>query len=101
MPILLQIFSDITKSKRIVPDETLSYSENFLYMLQGKKPDQEITKILDVLLILHADHEQNASTSNVRATASAGSNLLASITAGIASLWGRCTVAQTKPASIC
>jgi len=70
------------------PDPTFSYIENFLYMMNGKRPDAELVEALDILLILHADHEQNCSTSTVRVVGSSKANLFASISAGIDALWG-------------
>ena len=77
----------------IYPDEDLSFTENFLYMMFGApnkkfKQNNIITKALDKIFILHADHEQNASTSTVRTTGSSGPNPFACVSAGIASLWG-------------
>lgn len=75
------------------PDNTLSYTANFLNMMFST-PCEEYTvdpimaKALDVLLILHADHEQNCSTSTVRLVGSTMCNLYASISAGIYALWG-------------
>ncbi len=75
------------------PRNDLNYSENFLYMMFGTpceefKPNPVLSKALDRILILHADHEQNASTSTVRLAGSSGANPFACIAAGIASLWG-------------
>ncbi len=75
------------------PDNSLGYSANFLKMMFGFPTeqyavDEEIARTLDVLLILHADHEQNCSTSTVRMVGSSGANLYASISAGICALWG-------------
>ena len=75
------------------PRNSLSYAENLLYMMFGTpceeyKPNPIITRALDLILILHADHEQNASTSTVRLAGSTGANPFACIAAGIASLWG-------------
>lgn len=77
----------------IYPDDSLSHSENFLNMMFARPNKKYIvnpvlTKALDKIFILHADHEQNASTSTVRATGSSGPNPFACISAGIASLWG-------------
>ncbi len=75
------------------PNNKLDYSSNFLQMMFGA-PNQEyavdpvLARALDCILILHADHEQNASTSTVRLAASSGANPFACIAAGIASLWG-------------
>ena len=77
----------------IYPKNELSYSENFLHMLFSTpcgeyKPTKASVDALDKLLILHADHEQNASTSTVRLAGSSGANPYACIAAGIAALWG-------------
>ena len=75
------------------PNNRLDYASNFLQMMFGT-PAQEyvvdpvLARALDVIFILHADHEQNASTSTVRLAASSGANPFACIAAGIASLWG-------------
>jgi citrate synthase len=75
------------------PQNKLSYVENFLYMMFGTpceewKPRAVLTRAMERILILHADHEQNASTSTVRLAGSTGANPFACIAAGIASLWG-------------
>jgi citrate synthase len=75
------------------PKNALSYVENFLYMTFGTpceewKPNPVLTRAMERVLILHADHEQNASTSTVRLAGSTGANPFACISAGIASLWG-------------
>ncbi|MFN8719705.1 MAG: citrate synthase [Rhodospirillales bacterium] len=75
------------------PKNELSYAENFLYMTFGVpcepwKPNPILSKAMDKIFILHADHEQNASTSTVRTAGSSGANPFACIAAGIASLWG-------------
>ncbi len=77
----------------VYPKNDLSYCGNFLHMMFDKpvKPytvRPEVVAALNKLLILHADHEQNCSTSTVRMVASAGVNLYASISAGINALWG-------------
>jgi len=77
----------------IYPDNSLGYTENFLKMMFGYPTEQyashpDVAKALDVLLILHADHEQNCSTSTVRMVGSSKANLFASVSAGIAALWG-------------
>ncbi|MBP9837543.1 MAG: citrate synthase [Proteobacteria bacterium] len=77
----------------IYPDNSLSYCANFLNMMFATPAedyflDPDIVSALDLLLILHADHEQNCSTSTVRMVGSSLSNLYASIAAGIAALWG-------------
>jgi citrate synthase len=77
----------------IYPDNSLDYEANFLRMMFAvpSEPyvgDEEAIRALRVLLILHADHEQNCSTSTVRMVGSSHANLYASITAGISALWG-------------
>ncbi|MBI2819088.1 MAG: citrate synthase [Acidobacteria bacterium] len=76
------------------PQNSLSYCANFLHMLFSVPPeelavDPAVVKALDLLLIMHADHEQNCSTSTVRMVGSSQANLFASIAAGICALWGR------------
>lgn len=75
------------------PDNNLSYTENFLQMMfsvpsETYEIDPDFSKALNMLLIVHADHEQNCSTSTVRMVGSADANLFASISAGICALWG-------------
>ena len=75
------------------PDNSLSYASNFLKMMfslpcEEYEIDEDVAKVLDVLLILHADHEQNCSTSTARIVGSSMSNLFASISAAIYALWG-------------
>jgi citrate synthase len=75
------------------PRNDLTYAENFLYMFHAVpsveyKPNPILTRAMDRIFILHADHEQNASTSTVRLAGSTGANPFACIAAGIASLWG-------------
>ena len=77
----------------VYPDASLGYTANFLKTLFGvpTEPyavDDEIRSILDLLLILHADHEQNCSTSTVRIVGSSKANLFTSVNAGISALWG-------------
>lgn len=75
------------------PRNDLSYAANFLHMTFGVpaatyEPDPVLSRAMDKIFILHADHEQNASTSTVRIAGSSGANPYAVIAAGIASLWG-------------
>ena len=77
----------------IYPDNSLDFAENFLHMMfsnptEKYKVDPLLAKALDVILILHADHEQNASTSTVRLAGSSQANPFAVVASGIASLWG-------------
>ena len=76
-----------------MPKNDLSYSENLLQMMfsnpaEDYRIDPVLSRAIDRILILHADHEQNASTSTVRLAGSSGANPYACIAAGIASLWG-------------
>lgn len=71
----------------ITSNPSLSYTEDFMSMM-GMKASKDVAKALDVLLILHADHEQNCSTSTVRVVGSSNASVFASISAGIDALWG-------------
>jgi len=75
------------------PRNDLDYTANFMYMMFGTpceeyKPNPVLVRALDTIFTLHADHEQNASTSTVRLAGSSGANPFACISAGIACLWG-------------
>ena len=78
----------------IYPKTTLKYTANFLHMMFSHHPGEdcelkpEIVKALDLIFLLHADHEQNCSTSTVRMVASSRANLFASCSAGVCALWG-------------
>ena len=77
----------------VYPNNKLSYAENFLNMCfsvpaEKYKVSKVIAKAMDTIFILHADHEQNASTSTVRLAGSSGANPFACIAAGVSSLWG-------------
>lgn len=77
----------------IYPRNDLSYCENFLHMMfavpsEPYVPDPVVVKAINTLLILHADHEQNCSTSTVRMVGSSNANLYAAVSAGILALWG-------------
>jgi citrate synthase len=72
----------------VAPDRNLSHSANFLYMLTGKRPEPLEQRVMDMALILHADHGMNASTFASMVVASTLSDLYSAITAGIASLKG-------------
>lgn len=72
----------------IAPDSTLSIAENFLYMLRGEKPEAEEARMFDIALILHADHELNASTFTTRVVAGTLADMYGAVTAGIAALAG-------------
>ena len=75
------------------PNPKLGYCENFLHMMFSEPyadflPTPEVASALNLFLLLHADHEQNCSTSTVRMVASAGANVFASVSAGVNALWG-------------
>ena len=72
----------------VANDKTLDYVANFLQMAFGKPASNVLVDAMDKLLILHADHEQNCSTSTVRMVGSSNANIYASITGGISALWG-------------
>jgi citrate synthase len=77
----------------VYPKNSLSYAENFLHMMfsvpaEEYKVNPVLAKAMDRIFMLHADHEQNASTSTVRIAGSSGANPYACIAAGVASLWG-------------
>jgi citrate synthase len=77
----------------VYPRNHLSYSANLMHMMfatpcEDYEPSDVLSRALDRILILHADHEQNASTSTVRLCASSGTNPFAAIAAGVACLWG-------------
>ena len=77
----------------IYPKNELSYSANFMRMMFGTpceeyQPNDVIVRAIDRIFILHADHEQNASTSTVRLCGSSGTNPFAAVAAGVACLWG-------------
>jgi len=75
------------------PKSHLDYVSNFLHMMfsipnREYEPDPDVVEALSLILVLHADHEQNCSTSTVRMVASSGANLFASCAAGVCALWG-------------
>jgi citrate synthase len=77
----------------VYPKNSLTYCANFLNMMfsvpaEDYEIDPELVRVMNLLLILHADHEQNCSTSTVRVVGSSKANLFASISAGICALWG-------------
>ncbi len=77
----------------VYPRNDLNYAENFLYMMfstpcEEYTPNPVLAKAMDRVFLLHADHEQNASTSTVRLAGSSGANPFACISSGIAALWG-------------
>ncbi len=78
----------MSAKKYVRPDQSLSHAANFLYMLNGKKPTEKQAKVLDLMLILHAEHSSNASTFSTLVTGSTLADLYAAITAGVATLKG-------------
>ena len=89
MPTLVAAWERIRRGKPpVAPNPKLNLAANFLYMLSGKKPSDLATKTFDVALILHADHEFNASTFAARVTAATLSDLHSAIVSGIGALKG-------------
>lgn len=95
MPTIAAMSYKYTKGEPFMyPRNDFSYAENFLYMMFATpadtdyKVDPVLVRAMDKIFTLHADHEQNASTSTVRLTASTGANPYACIAAGIVALWG-------------
>ena len=74
--------------KPLPPRKELSYTPNFLTMMFGKEPDEVCVQAMRQMFILHADHEQNCSTSTVRIVGSSRASAFTSISAGIGALWG-------------
>ena len=90
----------------VYPRNDLDYASNFLQMCfavpcEDYQVNPILARAMDRILTLHADHEQNASTSTVRLASSSGANPFACIAAGVACLWGPATVAPTRPAWRC
>jgi len=72
----------------VAPDASLPYSENFLTMVSGERPSERAARIFDIAMILHAEHEMNASTFTARVVAGTGADLTSAIVAAIAALSG-------------
>ncbi len=86
---IVTTFDRLRKGNPIVPsDPALGFSANFLYTLTGKRPDEVMERAFDVAMILHADHELNASTFAARVTAATLSDIYSSVTSGIGALKG-------------
>ena len=86
---IVAIYDRIRKGKEIIPpDRSLSHAGNFLWMLNGVKPSETATRTLDIALILHADHELNASTFAARVIAATLSDIHSAITGAIGALKG-------------
>jgi citrate synthase len=89
MGTLAAAWDRIRNGKDVInPDSGLSIAENFLYMLRGEKADADEARMFDIALILHADHELNASTFTTRVVAGTLADMYGSVTAGIAALAG-------------
>src|SRR5579863_1685854 len=86
---IVAAYDRLRKGKNVVePDRTLSHSANFLLQLNGEKPSQTAERALDIALILHADHELNASTFAARVTAATLSDMHSGVTSAIGALKG-------------
>jgi citrate synthase len=89
MAMLVAIYDRIRKGLEVIPpDHSLSHAGNFLWMLNGVKPSETATRTLDIALILHADHELNASTFAARVIAATLSDIHSAITGAIGALKG-------------
>src|SRR6201997_494294 len=89
IPMIVACFDRIRKGKNLVePDPSLSHAANFLWLLNGEKPSATATRALDVALILHADHELNASTFAARVTAATLSDMHSAVTSAVGALKG-------------
>lgn len=89
LPTIIAAWERIRNGKEPVhPDASLDIAENFLYMMRDEKPDPSEAKMLDVCLILHADHGFNASTFTTRVVAGTLADMYGAVTAGIAALAG-------------
>ena len=89
IPTIIASWEQIRNDKEpIQPDPDLSHSGNFLYMLNGEKPDRELERIFDVCLILHADHTFNSSTFAAREVASTRAHMYSAVSAAVGALSG-------------
>jgi len=89
MAMLVAIYDRLRKGKEIIPpDRSLSHAGNFLWMLNGEVPSETATKTMDMALVLHADHELNASTFAARVIAATLSDVHSAITGAIGALKG-------------
>ncbi len=89
LPVIVATFHRIRTGQEIIhPREDLNSAANFLWMMTGKKPSEEQTSILDKALILHADHELNASTFTARVAASTLADIYAAVSAAMGALSG-------------
>ena len=89
VPTIIASWQRIRNGLEVInPDSSLSHAANFLYMMAGEKPDEEVEKIFDVCLILHADHTFNASTFTARQVASTRAHMYSASSAAIGALSG-------------
>jgi citrate synthase len=89
LPTLVAAWDRIRNGKDVIAaDKSLSIAENFFYMLRGEKPSEDEARMMDICLILHADHELNASTFTTRVVAGTLADIYGAVTAGIAALAG-------------
>jgi len=89
MPTVVASYDAIRNGRDVVkPHPKLSHAANLLYMLTGREPEEEMARVLDICLVLHADHTMNASTFAARVAASTLSDIHSAITAAIATLKG-------------
>jgi citrate synthase len=89
MAMLVAIYDRVRKGKEIVPpDRSLSHAGNFLWMLNGEKPSETATRTMDMALVLHAEHELNASTFAARVIAATLSDVHSAVTGAIGALKG-------------
>jgi citrate synthase len=89
LPTLVAAFERFRKGDTpVAPREDLGHSANFLYMLDGKEPDREDARVMDVCLILHAEHGMNASTFAARVTAATLSDIHSAVTSAVGTLKG-------------
>jgi citrate synthase len=89
LPTLLSAWERIRNAKEpIAPDPELDHGANFLYMLSGRRPDNQVAKFMDTCLVLHAEHSFNASTFAAREVASTRAHIYAAVSAAVGSLSG-------------
>jgi len=89
IPLIIAAWARIRAGQEYVPPSPeIDHAANFLYMLNGKKPDDELTSFFDTALVLHAEHSFNASTFSARQVASTQAHIYASIAAAVGSLSG-------------
>ncbi len=89
MPTVVAAFDRIRKGQDVIaPDSSLNHAANFIYMLTGERPDEKVTRLIDVCLVLHAEHGFNASTFTGRVVGSTMANPYSTIAGAVGSLSG-------------